>query len=80
MAVWFILPVSLINKNIKTSFMNRNEKKGKDRDAATDTEPLSNDRHNPFKDTEVNQNTQEPTQDEEAIAEQQRKEALTERD
>jgi hypothetical protein len=60
--------------------MNRNDKKtGKDRNVATDAEPLSNDKHNPFKDTEVNQNTG-ATPDEEAIAEQQRKEALTERD
>jgi hypothetical protein len=55
--------------------MNRDDKKtGKDRNVATDAEPLSNDKHNPFKDTEVNQNTG-ATPDEEAIAEQQRKEA-----
>jgi len=52
----------------------------KDRDTLKVTEATDRDKHNPFKDAAVNLNKGESTRDEEAIAEQQRKETLTERD
>jgi hypothetical protein len=61
--------------------MKRDDNKtGKDRDTLKVTESTDLDKHNPFKDAAANQNKEERTQDEEAIAEQQRKETLTERD
>lgn len=59
--------------------MNRDNKKTETADNKNAPEQ-SKDIHNPFKDAEGRQTDTEPTKDEEAIAEQQRKEALTERD
>jgi len=53
---------------------------GKGRDTSKVSESSDHDKHNPFKDASVPQNQRESTKEEEALAEQQRKETLTERD
>jgi len=61
--------------------MNRDDSQaGKERDTSKVTEATDRDKHNPFKDAVVQQNQDETTKNEEAMAEQQRKETLTERD
>lgn len=57
-----------------------NNKAGKDKDTLKANKATDRDKHNPFKEAAVKENQGESTKDEEAIAEQQRKEALTERD
>jgi hypothetical protein len=61
--------------------MNRNDSKTEqDREPIKATEEANRDKHNPFKDTGDKENKGNNSREEEAIAEQQRKETLTERD
>ena len=61
--------------------MIKNDKKSNDNSENKSTaDHINHDKHNPFNDIEGNENEGEPTPDKEAIAEQQRKETLTERD
>ncbi|HJW18589.1 MAG TPA: hypothetical protein VJ499_15775 [Flavisolibacter sp.] len=61
--------------------MHKDEKRTDEgRNAAREGQGVNKEKHNPFREKDVSKNAEEQVQDDAAIAEQQRKEALTERD